>query len=210
MQTSVYAVLRDFDKSYILLTEIKEWLNEAQLDYVARTGILEKAATGTTAAGGTVALPADLIRITAFNVDGGTDGVADSPVEITNDDIFLSYKLAGSVPAHTLGRIFGANIETFPLVVSKAYSLEYIYAPPTLTADGDIPAIPVETHVRLVNYARAQAKWKEGEDAEGDKYYAFYVEGLPSAPTGLYRHRPGPFSFIPTPDYFDAVYAEGG
>jgi hypothetical protein len=209
MQTSVYAVLRDSEKAFVLAAEVKEWLNEAQLDYVARTGVLEKTATASTAAGGTVALPSDLIRITSFAVDSDDDGVADTQVELVNDDVFLSYKLGGGTPSRTLGRILGANIETYPVVASEVYVLEYVYAPPTLTADGDIAAIPVETHIRMINYARAHAKWKEGEAGEGETYMSFYLDGLPSSPSGQYRSRPGPFSFVPEMGYWDEVYWDG-
>jgi len=198
----VFAVLRDSERVFVLETEVGEWLNEAQLDVVARTGILKKTDTGTTTSLGTVALPTDFIRETAFSVATTTANVNESP-ELTNDEIFLSWKNAAATPSNTLARIFNENIETYPAVVSKAYSLEYIRKPLALVVGTDVPEIPEELHIRLVNYARAQAKWKEGEQGEGDRYWALYMEGMPTAPTAQYRTRPGPFSFIPESSYWE-------
>lgn len=204
LEASVFAVLRDSEKAFVTSAEVKEWLNEGYLDLVARTGILKKSTSSTTSSTGTVALPADFVRVASkdgFYVATGTSTV-ESPL-FTRSDIYLGWKNSTSTPHRTLYRIFGANIETYPIVASKAYTLEYVYKPTALSAGGDIPAIPEELHVKLVHYARAHAKYKEGELQEGDRYFGMYEMGLPPTIPDTERDFPGPIDFVPVPSYWD-------
>jgi hypothetical protein len=204
METSVFAVLRDTSKTFVLSTEVKEWLNEAYLDMVARTGLLRKQATGSTSATGTVTLPSDFINMTSFWVASDDPSINDEP-EFVRDDIFLSHRNNNTTLDTTIFRIFNGVIQTYPALVSSSYVLEYVYKPPALSAGGDVPLIPEELHVKLIHYARAHAKWKEGEETEGDRYYSLYNQGLQPVPAdAARRENPGPFDLVPIPDYWDS------
>lgn len=205
LEASVYAVLRDTSKTFVLSTEVKEWINESYLDIVARTGLLRKEATGTTSSVGEITLPSDFVQVTSFWVATDDTNVNVSP-EATRDEIFLSHRNNTTDISTTLYRIFNDTIETYPEAQSVSYVLEYVYKPTALSSGSDVPLIPEELHVKLVNYARANAKWKEGEDTEGDRYYALYRDGLPlAAPDAGRRNNPGPIDLVPVPDYWDSV-----
>jgi hypothetical protein len=201
MKARVYYVLRDSEKSFVSDTSVGDWLNEAYLDLVARLRLLEKEATGTTGAGGTLALPADFLELTSFDVADVNGNYYRA--RFSDNDVFDSWRLDEDEPEAQLARIFNGTIETYPVAASVGYVLRYVYKPTALSAGGDIPAIPEELHVRLVNYARAHAKYQEGELDEGDRYMAMYTEGLPGAPLTSHRLRPGPFDLVPQPGYFD-------
>lgn len=205
----VYSALRDSEEAFIIDEDVEDLINEAQLDIVARTGVLQKTATGTTSGTGTVALPADFLRVASvdgFYVTLSTDSVG-SP-QFVNNEIFLSYKNSGSTPAQTLYRIFGGNIETYPQVQSKAYTLEYVYRPTPLAEPADIPEIPVELHNKLVNFARGHSKLREGQEGEASTYLASYYEGLPPVVPWFERKNPGPVGFVPEMTYWDRTYWE--
>lgn len=202
MIDNVYAVLRDTERVYVKVEEVQTWLNEAYLDICVRLGLTEESASGTTTATGTVALPADFVRLLAFYVDT-EDSAQKERVEMVNDDIFLNWENSAYSPGTTIGRIFEGNIETYPAVVSDGYTLEYIEKPIALAAAADTPVVPEELHIRLVNYARAHAKWKEGELEEGNLYWMLYLDNLPQAPDARERKTPGPITVVPQIGYWD-------
>lgn len=201
----VRLMLRDSESAFVTDAQITEWANEAQLDLNARLGILRKAATGTTSATGTVAsMPSDFISLESFVVRDPLDNTKEVNPEFTSDDIFYSYKNSDTIPGNTLARIFNGVLETYPAVVSAPYTLEYVFKPVALAAGGDISALPEELHIRLINYARAHAKWMESETTEGNTYMALYEAGLPAmAPNAIFRERNQPKGFLPDPSYWD-------
>lgn len=203
LEAAVYAVLRDSGKTFVLSAEVQEWLNEAYLDIVFRTGCLKKTATGTTDANGRITLPSDFMRVSSFWVATEDPAVNESP-EPTRDEIFLSHRNNNTVPDATLYRIFDDEIQTYPAVESRSYELEYVYRPTPLSGGSDSPIIPAELHVKLKHYGRAHGKWKEGEDSEGDRYMALYLEGLPRLPDASLRENPGPVDMLPVLGYWDA------
>ncbi len=198
MQDRVYSVLRDTTQSFVLLADVKAWLNEGYLDLVARLGLNTKQATDTFDSAGKDTLPADFIELLTLWITSTGE-----QVEFTSHDIFLSWQLGDETPAHTLARILAGKIETYPAAASLGYTLEYVAAPAELSADGDIPVIPAELHVRIINYARAHAKYMEGEIVDGNLYLALYAEGLPRPPLGVKRERPGHFGLVPAAGPFD-------
>jgi hypothetical protein len=203
LEDNVYAVLRDSSKTFVLSVEVKGWINEAYLELVARQGLLRKPATGTTNADGEITLPSDFIKVDSFWVATDDPELNESPV-VARDDIFLWHRNNTSSPDVTLYRIFNGTIETYPVAESRSYVLEYVYKPTALSAGSDVPVIPEELHVKLVNYARAHAKWKEGEQTEGDRYMGLYLDGLRrAAPVASDRESPGPIDFVPQLGYWD-------
>ena len=203
MTERVRDALRDSEKTFLSDTSIGNWLNEAQLDVNARLGVLKKGVDDTFDVNGKDTLPTDFLREDALYIATEESTSFNTP-QFTNDEVFLSWKNGPGTPPGTLARIHNEKIETFPIAANKSYTMEYFYKPTRLEAGPDVSALPEELHVRLINYARAHAKWVEGEQGEGDRYWTLYTEGLPSAPTGLYRTRPGPFGFVAAPSYWDS------
>ena len=203
MLNSVYAVLRDTERVYVLEEQIEEWLNEAYLDICVRYGYLtEETVTATTSATGTIAVPAGFVRLLTLYLDTDID-TEDEIVEFVKDDIFLAWESSGVEPGHTIARIFKDVVETWPQAQSVGYTLEYLEKPTALALATDVPVLPEELHSRIVNYARAHGKWVEGELSEGNIYWALYSENLPPAPTARERKSPGPVTMTPVIGYWE-------
>jgi hypothetical protein len=201
MVASVRNTLRDSEAVFITDAMIGEWINEAYRDICARLPLLRKDATGTTSTTGRITLPSDFISIQTLRIDDDSGETFNTPVWVP-DDIFLSYRNPDVIPGATLYRIFEGTIETWPQQEELEYFLEYTYKPADISGSTE-PLIPEELHVRLINYARAHAKYVEGELQEGDRYMALYVENLPLASSSMRRERPGPFEMVPAPSYWE-------
>jgi hypothetical protein len=204
LRNLVYVPLRDAEQSFVEPWFVDAMLNEAYLDLNARLRINKKVATGTTSSTGTIAIPTDLVEHQNLFVE-------ETPVQIVDDDLYKSYERTGNTAygqadaAVVLARLnyFSSVIETWPQVVSSAYVWEYVARPGEMEAESDTPAkLTKELCPRLVSYARAHAKWQEGEEAEGSKYMALYEQGLPGAPREAFRRNPAPMALIPEPGPF--------
>lgn len=202
MKASVYSVLRDSEKTFVADAQVGEWLNEAYLDLCARLRIYRKEATGTLDGSGKVAKPANYLEMQFMAIKPtGEDRYGE--LVFVDDSVFNSYELSGSVPSLTIARVFDGSIETYPKKAGALYKMRYAAKPVPLDKAGDEPAIPEELHIRMVNYARAHAKYQEGEQSEGDRYFMLYSEGLPSATIGVIGERPGPLNITPEPQWWD-------
>lgn len=201
----VYVPLRDSERTFVEAWTVDALLNEAYLDLNARLRLYQKSATGTTSATGTVAYPTDLVEMIDF-------WIGSVRPEFMDDDSFKSFSVpATSTPygvggyATTIARVFNQTIETYPALTSTAYTLEYVARPTLMTADSDTPTqLTRELVPRIVSYARAYAKWQEGEQADGDRYWQIYEEGLPGRPRMKNRMRPQTMTLIPDVGPFDA------
>lgn len=203
LRSLVYAPLRDSDMSYVEPWWVDYLLNEAYYDLNARLRLKKLTATGTTSTTGTLAFPSDLVEIQNLWIEGISPAFID-------DDTFLSFAQSGVIPygdnglATTMARVNGTTIETYPMVDSASYELEYVARPASMVSDNDTPAyLTMELVQRIVNYARAHAKFSEGESAEGASYMAMYEQGLPGSPREAFRRRVGPMSMIPEAGPFD-------
>jgi hypothetical protein len=197
----VYVPLRDNERSFVEPWFVDAMLNEALLDLNARLRIKRLVATGTSDADGVLTVPTDFVEA----LDLWFDDPAINP-EVTNDSVFNSYaKRGASTPANYLARVFGATIETYPVIATADYTLEYVARPAPMDEDEDKPTdlIP-EMTPRLVAYAQAKAKWQEGETEEGNQYMAMYEAGLPGAPRMTNYLRPAPMTMFPAAGPFDA------
>lgn len=202
MKKKVYDALRDSEKAFIEDSSVEDWLNEAYQDVASRLRLTRIETTGTTTASGTITLPTDYVEAVWLSIvpEGSTDQVV---VEFVDDAVFDSWRLAGSTPHNQLARIFDGTIETYPVAASESYTLRYVYRPTVMDSAADTPDLPEELHMRLVHYARAHAKFIEGELEEGDRYMSMYESGLPMPNMAGYRERPGPFSLRPAPGWWD-------
>jgi hypothetical protein len=199
----VYAVLRDSEKAFVIQEEVEDWINEAIVDLNSRLRILRKETTGTTSSTGTITLPTDYVETVWLSVLPSSLSDAQTVVEFTNDEVFDSYRLPAKLPANQLARVYGGTLETYPVVESQAYTWRYVYKPPVLDSAADSTTLPAELDVRIVNYARAHGKYKEGEIDEGDRYLALYESYLPSPSIAGLRERPGKLGLVPVPGVFD-------
>lgn len=201
LQNRTYAVIRDPSKVFVLLSEVKDWLNEAQLEIAARLRCIDKELSDTFAdATGVEPVPADFVDIEGFRI-----GTAD--VVFVDSQSFWGAKdesLTLEEPAAYLGRIFGGNFEVYPApAAATAYKLRYIRKPATLSGDSDVPEIPEEWHVHMTYYATARALYKLNEEGNADRYMAMYQEGLPPKRSPRSRNRPGSRAIVVEGNAFD-------
>ena len=200
LQNDVYAALRDSERVFTSVATVTSWLNEAYLDLCARLGVPQVTATGSTGSDGTIALPTDLLEVKRLYIGAQTLTWVDS-------EVFLSYSVPEIIPNSTIYRIWNEVIETWPVAETQAYVLEYLGTPTAMAAGTDTPTeLPPELHLRLVAYARAQAKIAEGELEEADRFMAQYERGLPDLPRATWRHVPGPITLLPLPNIVDGEW----
>jgi len=198
MRDRVFNRLRDSERVFVTAAEVDQYLNEAVMDLNARLRLSRTSVDATSSTTGTVTYPTELVEIESLWFD-------DQPVQFVNDETFDSYALAGVEPYTYIARVSGDTIYTYPALISLPYTLKYISRPAALMSnDSDTPSIiPPELTPRLVWYAIAEAKWKEGEAAEAERFMQLYVEGLPGRPRGAHRMRPAPVTLTVEPGPFD-------
>lgn len=203
IRSRIRAVARDSSNTFHTDPIIDDLVNEAYLDLVARLGLIHSEQSknmgdsGTSVANGTIDLPTDYIRVLTLRL-------GDDDVQFVDDEVFWSHYDVGSSPSNTLGRVFNDKIEMYPLPASgQATKLRYIKKPTALSAGADSPSIPEELQSKIVDYARAHVKYKEGEFGAGDRYLAMYEDNLPPLPH-LQRRLPGPIVLSPSGSYFEA------
>jgi hypothetical protein len=189
MQNDVYAALRDSERAFIDVDDVKVFLNEGYVDLCARLQMPEVTVTGTTGSDGTITLPSNFVTMKRLIID-------ETEMLWTMSDVFINHQTADT--GSSLYRIWDDVIETWPLAEDLAYTMEYIKRPTEMSADGDTAAeLPQELHPRLVAYARATCKLIEGEYQDYQIWWDKYERGLPGPPRATYRRTPGPIAMIP-------------
>jgi uncharacterized protein DUF6682 len=193
--TRVRTVLRDETGDFVDDDDIIAWLNEAYTDIVSRTRALQSEKTGTTSAGNTIAFPAgaDPELYNSFSL-----ALAGEEVTFVDNEVWEHWRDEGGDPGVILARIWNRNFELFPTpTTGTAYTLRYEQLPPPLVTGDDQHLLPGHLERKLIEYARAQAKYKDGEPAMGDRYLGMYEEGLPPGADGRARlHGPMNASFV--------------
>lgn len=194
----VRATLRDSEAAYITDNNIKDWLNEAYLDLNARLRLKQATVSSNTDANGNIAFPSDFVEMISLWINS-------EPVSIEGDETFLAWKLDGQqIPPIQLVRVFNNQFETYPVVATTAYRLDYVARPTVLSGGSDTPSVLTEELTpRLVKYAISEAKRVEGELTEAGTYMGEYLEGLPGRPRNMYRKQPGPLIIVPDWGPFD-------
>lgn len=182
IQARVNTVIRDPSKVFVTDENVKDWVNEAQLELAARFRSFIAESTGTVGVDGDVDLPADFLEVRRLHL--GTVVPFDR-VEMVTDDVFNDQVDNTTTPSHSVGRIAPGNlaIEIYPVPGSGvAFTLRYYQAPDDLAASGDISLLPAILHTKLVRYAQAQACIKIREFDQAAAYEGLYQEGLPPPP----------------------------
>lgn len=197
LRERVFSRLRDSERVFVTESEVDHYINEAYMDLNARLRLNRTSVDGTSSTTGTITYPSDLVEVEALWFD-------DTPVQFVNDETFNSYALTGVEPFTYIARAVGSTISTYPALISLAYTLEYVARPTMLTVDADQPTVLTpELAMRLPWYAIAEAKWKESEPVEAERYMQQYVEGLPGRPRMAHRMRPAPVTLNVEPGPFD-------
>ena len=202
MQARLRSLSNDSGSTFITNEDLKDWINEGYTDLVTREQLLvaESAKamgdSGTSVANGTFDLPTDFLAVVGFRV-----GTAD--VDFVDDSYFWDYTDAGTTPITTFARIWNSKIELYPKPSSgTSVTLRYVKQPADLSAGGDTPAIPTNLHPKLVYYAAARMKMKEGDGQAAEMYLMSYERNLrdPDHRQGLI---PGPLVIQMAPGPFD-------
>lgn len=188
IQARVNTVIRDPAKGFVTDENVKDWVNEAQLQLAARFRSFITEATGSVVSDWYVTLPADFLEVRrlAINPPAPMDRV-----EMVSDDVFEDQIDNATTPAHPIGRLsptLGNSIEIYPPPgTGVQFILRYYSAPDDMTASGDVSLLPVVLHPKLVQYAQAQACVKMREFDQGATYMAMYEQGLPPMPGAVQK-----------------------
>lgn len=178
--------------TFYTTAEINFWINQGQLDFCllqvanfirrkTSTGLLEKTSTVATTGGDWRLYPytlmADFIWPTRVAF-GGQALLKDTQKNLARYD--QDWQNAAGNPQHW--GIAGLNLMFIYPRPAAPVNLEvtYAYVPPTLTADGDIPAIGLEFHHLLEHYCAYMALMKEGV-ARSERALAYSMEYLKGA-----------------------------
>lgn len=194
--TRARTFVRDEGASFIDDDDLGNWINEAQTDLAARTEVLDHEVTGTTS--DNIAFPTpDMVTFRSLRL--GTDDV-----EFVSDDDFNIIKDLGVTSPNTIARVFDDVIELYPTPEADTeYTLRYSQIPYGLVQPNDLHSLPLQMERKLIEYAVAQAKYKDGDPGDGDRWLARYEQGLPPVSTGRERQQTGPLSFARRPNAWD-------
>ncbi len=197
---------RDTSGAFIEDDDLVVWINEAYKDLASRLQVVQREEAWHI----TGATPADRQGLPLPTSSGNATyevlslrlGTVD--VQFVNSELFNDWQDAGDVPPVTLGRIFNGQIELYPIPDELTeYTLRYAFVPADLVDAADEHMLPTQMERKLVEYAVASAKLKDGDDATSDRFFARYEQGLPQLATGRETLQPGPMSFQPAQSWFE-------
>ncbi len=197
---------RDTSGAFIEDEDLAVWINEAYKDIASRLQIAQREEAwhiggATPAERQTLPLPTSSGRST-YEVLSLRLGTVD--VQFVNDDLFNDWQDGHDVPPVTIARIFDGQIELYPIPAENTeYTLRYAFVPADLVQASDQHMLPTHLERKLVEYAVASAKLKDGDDATSDRFFARYEQGLPQLSTGRETLQPGPMSFQPAQSWFE-------
>lgn len=178
LRTRVQNQLGDTSEAQFNLATIDRWLNDAQVDVVRRTEVLQGSTVLTSTANTKdYALPTDLLSIrrveyggaklqgtTLDELDKSAPNRAVSYPSDTPSSFYFWNRRLYLYPAPSTG---GSNIEVF-----------YIRLPLLLAIGTDIPEVPVSFHEDLVRYAVARGKELDEETEDATRIYQDYENRL--------------------------------
>lgn len=135
------------------------WINDAQIDIARKTEVLQDFSTySIVAAQQEYDLPDDFIKIVKISYNGIT---LKSTTLQEIDSLSPSRDSDSYRDSPYRWYIWGNRLWIHPLPVSDvtdALRIFYVFRPPTLISDNDIPAIPVQMHEDIVQYCVAQGR----------------------------------------------------
>lgn len=160
MVTRCETRFRDEDHDIYSADDWKGYLNDAYQDVQAACPFWPWAETKSTSLSAavntrTVALPTNVVRV--LSILNATDDIVMTQID-GNATHLLVDPTEEAVGSPRRFRVFGANIEVYPLAeVTTALTVEYMLAGAELTADDDVPAFPAQFHRVLVEGALSKA-----------------------------------------------------
>lgn len=199
LREKVFTVVRDSSRNFVTEADVDLWLGEGMDDLSSRLHLSQNTKTDSDSAisGNTIAIPTDFVDLIWLKVDrSGSDNDYVLPVD---EELFNYYEESGADLSVTIARSFDGSFELYPTPSGTDYTLRYWSSTST-----DLTAFTGTLRTRMVNYARAHAKYKEGEFTAGDRYLELYERGLP-APSDAGRNRPLlPATIRPEFGWFDS------
>lgn len=162
LRERVYAYVNDDQRTFITEPLVDQWIQEGLDDLSSRLQMSQDEATGSTT--GTIPIPNDLANIISLRVGSGYP-------EWVSDD---TYHRATDSDIGAAARVFNGQIEVSPVPDSATYTLRY------WSMGGDMSLVRGNLKVRLVNYAVARAKAKEGDYRASEYFLGVYERGLPA------------------------------
>jgi hypothetical protein len=169
LRERVYAVVRDSNRSFFTETDVDRWLNEGMEELSSRLHVTQGQRTDDDIpiSGNLIPLPDDFRELIWLQIGG-------DQVEFVDEEVWNTWEEAGGSPSHSISRVFNGNIEIYPTPDSGSeYTMRYWT---TSTTASNLTA-PLRN--KVVNFARAHAKYKEGDHGAGDRYMSMFEDGLP-------------------------------
>jgi hypothetical protein len=189
--------------------EILDWLNEGITEVSWRTKSVRLEATGTTT-NGEVPLPDRFLqnvylKLSVALADGSYE------VEFVENSKFQQFLDAASSLPHTIGRLYGGQVELYPHPADgTAWTWRYIAYGSQLVEGTDKTDIPFALQVRVVQFARAQALLAQGlpQDVQrAQQYIAQFAGGIPEAGAVFPMIEPANFDLVPMAGPWDTADA---
>jgi hypothetical protein len=191
---------RDSGGHFLTPQDYLDWCNEAQTDLVARLELFEQEATALTDGTNAISFPVDpeLIEIQELLLDD-TDRV-----EFIGSSLWNQLTDAGTTTVHTLARVYDEHIEFYPTPeTGVTVTIRYKRLPTVLTAGESDIEVPRQLERKVVEYMKAQARFKDGDFAAGNNWLGLYEQGLPHVSDGRERFFTKPISIGRAPNTFD-------
>lgn len=196
LREKVYTVTRDSGRDFITEDDVDLWIQEAMDDLSSRLHLVQ-GSTSSTTSGNTIAIPDDYVALIWLEIT--KSGAGNDYVHWVDEDVWNYHSEVGADPGVWYGRPFNGNFEIYPTPdTGTAYEMRF-----WKSTDSSLTEFTGTLKTRIVNYARAHAKYKEGEFQAGDRYMGLYEEGLPSRNDRGRHHHPGPLTIVPLGGPFD-------
>jgi hypothetical protein len=172
--------------------QVDRWLNEAYRDIVARLRLGRKESSYTLDVNGETTI-SDVVEVYRVWVDNKRADLVDRATfnhyslrQLPVDEQLPIDKMLCFL--ETTPGTAAVTLRTYPKAAGKTAIVDHALHATLMVDDSSTPDFLIDYPTlipKVINYARAYAKWQEGETAEGDRYMMLYEEGLPKY-TGAY------------------------
>lgn len=174
-------VQRQFgDEAGVQITagDIRNWLNDAQVDIVRRTDVLQASLkTDVVANQPDYAVPNNFVKIRRVTVNGNLI----RPTQLEHLDQLNPGRDNETTSIPNWYYTWGNSIYLYPTPSARStlgLEIYYIRTPLVLNAPTDIPEIPAYMHEDLLRFALARAKELDEEEASAQRLMADYGDRM--------------------------------
>lgn len=183
---------RDAAGGFLTSQDYLDWCNEAQVDIIARQQIFEQEAEAFTDGTNAISFPVNPGLVEILELRLGTDvrvAFVDSTLWNINVD-------AGTTPIGTIARLFDEHIEFYPTpAIDTLATIRYKRLPVPLTTGESVIEVPAQLERKIVEYMKAQARFKDGDFQAGNNWLGLYEQGLAPVSSGREKYYAGPLNF---------------